>query len=712
MSIPLLVDEARPEDSVKHVARIGRRAMAQLNIRMGDVILIKGRKSASAIAWPSLGGDESRNIIRMSYLLRKSAGVAIGEQVLIEKVEKVNNGLEITLSMEGMRVEKIEQKFIDYVKNKFLNMPLMEGDFLSIPVFGGGSFVFQVIKTKPQGVVRIISDTRLQIVSEAVAERYAIPRVSYDDVGGLHDEIRRVREMVELPLRHPEVFQRLGIEPPKGILLYGPPGCGKTLLAKAVANEVTATFISIRGPEIMGKYYGESEERLRRVFKEARENAPSIIFIDEIDAIAPKRVEVQEVERRVVAQLLALMDGLKARGDVIVMAATNMPELIDPALRRPGRFDREIEIRVPNKDGRLEILQIHTRGIPLANDVDLEKIAEITYGYSGADLALLCKEAAMKVLQRNLPSIESLDQRVSTEVLEKLIITMNDFMEAYREITPTVMREVSVEVPVVHWDDVGGLEDVKRMLIESVVEPIKNPETFKELGIEPPKGILLYGPPGCGKTLLAKAIATESDANFISIRGPEVFSKWVGESERTIREVFRKARMASPAIVFLDEVESIAPSKIFDESGVSKRVVSQLLTEIDGLIPLQSVIVIGATNKPWEVDPDLLRPGRLEKSVYVPPPDEGSRLQILKIATRKMPLEEGVDLARISKITEGFSGADIQYLCKEAGMNAHRRGMKKIGNKDFEEALKYTFPSISDVQMYEEWRKKSKLHEL
>ncbi|MBO3832632.1 MAG: CDC48 family AAA ATPase [Candidatus Brockarchaeota archaeon] len=705
MSIPLTVVEARPEDSLKRVARIGRRAMAQLNIRMGDVILIKGRKSASAIAWPSLGEDGDRNVIRMDYLLRKSVGVAIGEQVLIEKVEKVSNGLEVTLSMEGMRAEKIEQKFIDYVKNKFLNMPLMEGDFLSIPIFGGGSFVFKVVKTRPQGVVRMIGDTRLQIVSETVAERYAIARVSYDDIGGLHDEVRRVREMVELPLRHPEVFQRLGIEPPKGILLYGPPGCGKTLLAKAVANEVNATFISISGPEIMGKYYGESEERLRQVFKEAQENAPSIIFIDEIDAIAPKRSEVQEVERRVVAQLLALMDGLKARGDIIVMAATNMPELIDPALRRPGRFDREIEIRVPNKDGRLEILQIHTRGVPLANDVDLEKIAEITYGYSGADLALLCKEAAMKVLRRNLPSIESLDEGVPTEVLEKLIVTPNDFMEAYREITPTVMREVSVEVPVVHWDDVGGLEDVKRMLIESIVEPIKHPEAFKELGIEPPKGILLYGPPGCGKTLLAKAIATESGANFISIRGPEVFSKWVGESEKTIREVFRKARMASPAIVFLDEIESIAPSEILDESGVSKRVVSQLLTEIDGLIPLQNVIVIGATNKPWEVDPSVLRPGRLEKSIYVPPPDEDSRLQILKIVTRKMPLEEDVDLMRISKITEGFSGADLQYLCKEAGMNAYRRRAKKVGNRDFEEALRYVFPSIGDVHMYEEWRK-------
>ncbi|MCR8473765.1 MAG: CDC48 family AAA ATPase [Thermoproteota archaeon] len=707
MSISLIVAEVRPEDARGRVVTISRRVMAQLDIRAGDVILIKGKKTSSAIAWPSANGDE--NIIRMNHLLRRSAEVAIGEQVFIEKVEKIDNAFEITLSMEGAQVDKMEQRFVDYVKSKFLNIPLMEGDFLSIPVFGGGFFIFRVIKTKPQGVVKITGDTRLQIVGEAVAERYAIPRVSYDDIGGLHDEIRRIREIAELPLRHPEVFQRLGIEPPKGILLYGPPGCGKTLLAKAVANEVNATFISISGPEIMGRYYGESEERLRQVFKEAQENAPSIIFIDEIDAIAPKRIEVQEVERRVVAQLLALMDGLKSRGDVIVIAATNMPDLIDPALRRPGRFDREIEIRVPNKKGRLEILKIHTRGTPLAPDVDLEKIAEITYGYSGADLALLCKEAAMKVLRRNLSSIESLDQRIPSEILEKLVVTMDDFIEAYKEITPTMMREISVEIPEVHWNDIGGLEDVKRLLIESIVEPLKYPERFKELGIEPPKGILLYGPPGCGKTLLARAIATESGANFISIRGPEVFSKWVGESEKTIREVFRKARIVSPSIVFLDEVESIAPSEqTLDESGVSKRVISQLLTEIDGLIPLQNVVVIGATNKPWEVNSDLLRPGRLEKSIYVPPPDEDSRLQILKIATRKTALEENVDLKKISKITEGFSGADIHYLCKEAGMSAYRRGAKRIGNEDFEEALKYVFPSISNVQIYEEWRRRNK----
>jgi transitional endoplasmic reticulum ATPase len=709
MMVTLIVAEARPEDVGKRIARIARRIMVQLDIKAGDVVLIKGKKISSAIAWPSVSEDENYDIIRMDHQMRKSTEAVIGEQVSVWKAEKINNAFEVILSMEGMRVEKVEQKFIEYAKNKFLNIPFMEGDFLSIPIFSGGSFVFRVIKTRPEGVVRIASETKLQIVSEAVAERYAIPRISYDDIGGLHEEIGKIREMVELPLRHPEVFRRLGVEPPKGILLYGPPGCGKTLLAKAVANEVNATFISISGPEIMGKYYGESEERLRQVFKEAQENIPSIIFIDEIDAIAPRRGEVQEVERRVVTQLLVLMDGLKKRGDVVVIGATNMLDLVDPALRRPGRFDREIEIGVPNKKGRLEILQIHTRGVPIANDVDLEKIAEITYGYSGADLALLCKEAAMKVLRRNLPNIESLNQKIPAEVLEKLVVTMKDFMEAYKEITPTMMREISVEVPEVYWDDVGGLEDVKETLMEWIIEPIKNPEEFKKLGVEPPKGILLYGPPGCGKTLLARAIATESGANFISIRGPEVFSKWVGESEKAIREIFRKARMVSPSIVFLDEVESFASfEQIFDESGVSKRVLSQLLIEIDGLIPLQNVVVIGATNRPWEVNSNLLRPGRLEKSIYVPPPDESSRVEIFKVATRKMLLEEDVDLTELAKLTENFSGADIQYLCKEAGMSAYRRKARKIGKKDFEYALKHIVPSIGDTQRYEKWMKARK----
>ncbi len=705
MEVWLNVAEARPEDVGRRVARISRRVMAQLNVRPGEVIEIKGRKASSAIAWPSTSADEGLNIIRMDSRMRRSAEVVIGERVLVRRVDKIENAFEATFSMEGMRVETVEQRFVDYVKSKFLNIPFMEGDFLSIPVFSG-SFVFQVIKTRPGGVVRMTSETRLRIVSEAAAGRYMVPKVSYDDIGGLHDEIRKIREIVELPLRHPEVFQKLGIDPPKGILLYGPPGCGKTLLAKAVANEVNATFFSISGPEIMGKYYGESEERLRQVFKEAQENAPSIIFIDEIDAIAPKRAEVQEVERRVVAQLLTLMDGLKARGNVIVIGATNMVDLIDPALRRPGRFDREIEIGIPNKEERLEILQVHVRGIPIASDVDLERIAEITHGYSGADLALLCKEAAMKVLRRSLPEIESLNQSIPAETLKKLVVTMNDFMEAYKEITPTLMREISVEVPKVHWDDIGGLEEVKKMLIESTVEPFKNPEEFKNLGIEPPKGILLYGPPGCGKTLLARAIATESGANFISIRGPEVFSKWVGESERAIREVFRKARTVSPSIVFLDEVDSLAPSeRILDESGVTKRVVSQLLTEIDGLIPIQNVVIIGATDRPWDVNPDLLRPGRLEMKIYVPPPDENARFEIFKIITRKMPLEDDVDLAVLAKRTEGFSGADIQYLCKEAGMNAYRRRAKKVRMSDFEEAIKRVSPSLSGVQAYEKWMK-------
>lgn len=691
----MLVAEARPRDVGRRIVRIGKKEMFQLDLSTGDVVEIVGKKTASALVWPGYSEDEGKKIIRMDGLIRRSAGVAIGDYVKIRRVDKVENASEVVFIPLGVRLSNVDEEFLNYVREKLIDTPLTEGDSIAIPFFGGQALGLTVVRVKPRGFVKVTSDTRLQVVSEEAAEKYAIPRVTYEDIGGLQEEIRRIREMVELPLRHPELFQRLGIEPPKGVLLHGPPGTGKTLLAKAVANESDATFFSINGPEIMSKFYGESEERLRRVFQEAQEKAPSIIFIDEIDAIAPKREEVGgEVERRVVAQLLALMDGLKARGDVIVIGATNVPNMIDPALRRPGRFDREIEIGVPDKQGRLEILQIHTRSMPSDKDVDLKKLAEMTHGYTGADLAALSREAAMKALRRYLPEIK-LDEKIPPLVLEKMVVNEEDFMNAFKEITPTAMREVYAEVPTVRWEEVGGLEEIKQRLREMVELPIKSQEKFEKLGITPPKAILLYGPPGCGKTLLARAVATESEANFISIKGPEVFSKWVGESEKAIREVFRKARLASPSIIFLDEADALAPRRGMSmaDSGVTERVVSQLLTEMDGLTPIERIVIIGATNRPELLDPAIMRPGRFEVVLYVPPPDEASRLQILKIHTKKMPLE-GVSLEEVAGKTEGYSGADLEALCREAGLNALRRDANKVAKDDFEKALQTVKPSL------------------
>jgi transitional endoplasmic reticulum ATPase len=703
--VQLRVGDARQRDVGRGIARIDQRTMQKLGISAGDVIEIVNKRTTSAIAWPAYSEDQNRDIIRIDGFTRKNSGVAINEYVVIRPA-KVKTALAITLAPVDMRLN-VDEDFTNFVKNRLMERTLVEGDTTLVMMLGH-AIPFTVSKTRPHGIIKVTTETRLTILNEPAPEGKGLPRTNYEDIGGLHTEIQRVREMVELPLRHPELFQRLGIEPPKGVLLHGPPGCGKTLLARAVANESEANFYSINGPEIMSKFYGESEARLREIFQQAQQNAPSIIFVDELDAIAPKREEVTgEVERRVVAQLLALMDGLSGRGNVIVIGATNRPGALDPALRRPGRFDREIEIGVPDKKGRYEVLQIHTRGMPLAEDVDLPKLSAMTHGYTGADLSALGRETAMKALRRYLPQINLEEERIPPSVLEKMEVKMDDFLGAYKEVTPTAMREVYIEVSTVHWDDAGGLDDVKQHLIEAVEWPIKTPEIFTKLGIRPPKGILLYGPPGCGKTLLARAVATESEANFISIKGPEVFSKWVGESEKAIREVFRKARMAAPAVVFLDEIDSLTPKRGMgmSDSGVSERVISQLLTEMDGITTLQDIVVIAATNRPDMVDSAVLRPGRFDRLIYVPEPDEKSRLQILKIYTKGMPISKDVDLTQLTIATKYYSGADIESLCREAAMHALRKNVNsaEVTMKDFQDALKEMGPSITPDM--EKWYK-------
>jgi len=703
--VQLRVGDARQRDVGRGIARIDQKAMQKLGISAGDVVEIVGKRTTSAIAWPAYSEDQNRDMIRIDGFTRKNAGMAINEYVLVRPA-KVKSALGITLAPVDMRLN-VDEDFTNFVKNRLMERTLVEGDTTLVMMLGH-AIPFTVTKTRPHGIVKVTTETRLTILNEPAPEGKGLPRTTYEDIGGLHEEIQRVREMVELPLRHPELFQRLGIEPPKGVLLHGPPGCGKTLLARAVANESEANFFSINGPEIMSKFYGESEARLREIFQQAQQNSPSIIFIDELDAIAPKREEVTgEVERRVVAQLLALMDGLSGRGNVIVIGATNRPSALDPALRRPGRFDREIEIGVPDKQGRHEIIQIHTRGMPLAEDVDLKKLGEMTHGYTGADVSALCRETAMKALRRYLPQINLEEERIPPSVLEKMEVKMEDFMNAYKEVTPTAMREVYIEVPTIHWDDIGGLEEVKQELKEAVEWPIKNPEIFKRLGINPPKGILLFGPPGCGKTLLARAVATESEANFITIKGPEVFSKWVGESEKAIREVFRKARMAAPSVIFFDEMDSLVPRRGmgFGDSGVSERVISQLLTEMDGIVALEDIVVIAATNRPDIVDPAVLRPGRFDRLIYVPEPDEKSKLQIFKIYTKNMPLAKDVSLPQLVAIAKSYSGADIEAFCREAAMHALRMDVnaKEVRMIDFQEATKSAGPSISPDM--EKWYK-------
>ncbi len=692
------VAELKPGETGRGVARLDPALMDVLDIKFGDIIQIDGNKKTVVKVLRGGPEDANRGIIRIDGATRRNAGVSIDERVSIKKVA-AKNAEKITFApTDQLRLQGGE----DFLRQNFEGRAISKGDTITLNVMGN-RIELVVTSFSPSGdAVIMCSTTQVKISDKPAADKGDVPKVSYDDIGGLGDAVRKIREMVELPLRHPELFKRLGVEAPKGVLLHGPPGTGKTMLAKAVAGETSSNFISIGGPEIVSKFYGESEGKLREIFKEAEENAPSIIFIDEIDSIAPKRDEVNgEEERRIVAQLLSLMDGLNSRGKVVVIGATNRPNSIDEALRRPGRFDREIEIGIPDRDGRLEILQIHTRGMPLDEDVDLKWLADKTHGYAGADISALTKEAAMAALRRVLPDVDLEAEEIPREVLNNILVTKDDFKDALKDMQPSTMREVLIEKPNVKWEDIGALEEAKQELKEAVEWPLKFGKVFDHMNAKPPKGILLYGPPGTGKTLLAKAVATESEANFIAVKGPEFLNKWVGESEKAVRETFRKARQASPCVIFMDEIDSIAPERgTGGDSNVTERVISQMLTEMDGLEGLNNVVVIAATNRPDIMDPALLRPGRFDKSIYIGPPDKESRKSIFGIHTGKRPMGEDVDLDDLAERTEGCTGADIAAICNEAVMNAVRRlvaGGKmpteeeiaacKVEAEDFDKAL-------------------------
>jgi len=711
--VSLRVAEAQSRDVGRGIARIDPKISSEIGFSAGDVVEIHGKKKTVAIYWPGYQEDYGKGIIRIDGYTRNNAGAGIDEKVDIKKVA-AKEAKKITIApTEPLRIMGGEE----YLKQILENRVISRGDLIPLGIMGRRINLIVTGFQPPAAAVIVVPSTQV-VLSEKPAKVLAteIPRITYEDIGGLTDEIRKVREMIELPLRYPELFERLGVEAPKGVLLHGPPGTGKTLLAKAVASETNANFSSISGPEIMSKFYGESEGRLREIFEQAQENAPSIIFIDEIDSIAPKREEVTgEVEKRVVSQLLALMDGLQSRGKVVVIGATNRPNALDPALRRPGRFDREIEIGVPNKAGRLQVLQIHTRGMPLADDVDLKRLANVTHGFVGADLEALTKEAALHALRKILPEIDFEADSVPVEILNKIIVNMSDFEESLREIEPSAMREVLVEVPNVKWTDIGGLAEVKEELQEAIEWPLKYPEIFAYMNTAPPKGVLLYGPPGTGKTMLAKAVANESEANFISIKGPEVLSKWVGESEKAIREVFKKARQAAPTIIFFDELDSITPVRGsgYGGSQVTERVISQILTELDGLEELKDVVVIGATNRIDIVDPALLRPGRFDRLLNVPVPDLDARKAILKIHLEKKPLAEDVKIDTLAEKTEGYTGADLaalanttsmlvikEHITKSKTLEKAKETLKdlKISMKYFEKTLEKMKPSSQRKQ--------------
>jgi len=717
----LEVSEAYSNDSGRGIARFDPDVLDELCLIPGDVVKIIGKRETVAKVWRLAGQDWNKGIIRMDGYLRKNAGVGIGDKVIVRKAE-AKDAEEVVLSPPPGTYIQFGGNAIDIIKGQLINKAAMGGDLLPVMIssvgmmgpgwmIGGKSVPLIVIDTKPSGAVLIVQNTKLKLSGNTVKGYGSVGEtgITYEDIGGLKEQIQKLRDMIELPMRHPEIFHALGIEPPKGVLLYGPPGTGKTLLAKAVANESGANFHYIAGPEIMNKYYGESEKQLRGIFEEAKKNAPSIIFIDELDSIASKREELTgEVERRVVAQLLSLLDGLEKRGQVVVMGATNRINAIDPALRRPGRFDREVEIGVPDREGRNEILKIHTRTMPLAENVELEDLSNQTHGFVGADILAFAREAAMKTLRRYLPEMNMEEEEIPSEILKKMKVTSEDFKEALKEIDPSALREVLIELPDMKWDDVGGLADAKREIKEIVELPLENPEVFTIMGIKPLKNVFLYGPPGTGKTLIAKAVASESGANFICVKGPQLLSKWVGESERAVREVFRKARQVAPCVIFFDEIDSIAPMRGMGmDNRVSERVVNQLLTELDGMEKMEKVVVMAATNMPHLVDPALLRPGRFDRSILLNIPDKKERLEIFKIHTRMMPLSEDVDLKELAEFTENYVGADIEAICREAAILAIRDVLsngedineKEVEKRHFLGALEKLRPSVDENTM-------------
>jgi len=688
--LQMRIGESKQRDVGKKRARIGPEAMDYLHVAPGDIIEIKGKRTSSAVVWPANEDEKNPDCVNIDGQTRKNVGLTLDDIVEVQKVE-VKTAKTVVL-MPINDVVTIDKEFTDFVKNRLKGLPLTSGDEISVMILGN-SMDFKISKISPKRVVKIDRLSNLKILSEAATDKKN--RITYEEIGGLGVEITAMREIVELPLRHPELFARLGVEPHSGVLLYGPPGCGKTLLAKVIASESDANMYLINGPEIMNKYYGETEARLREIFKEAKDNSPSIIFIDEIDAIAPKREEAYgDVEKRVVAQLLALMDGLTERGNVIVLGASNRPDSIDPALRRPGRFDREMEISVPNSDGRLEILHIHTRGMPLSDDIDLKNLASELHGYTGADIKSLCRESAIKAIRRYLPEIDLENERIPSKMLQSMEIKSRDFYDAMHDVVPTAMREFYVERAKVWWKDVGGLDYAKKTLEDNMITSVNDPSKFTKMGIKPPKGVLLYGPPGCGKTILARALAAECGANMILVRGPEILSKWVGESEKAIREIFRKAKTSAPCIIIFDELDSLAKSRTSEEGNRGETILSQMLTEMEEG-GTSRIIIVGITNRPDLIDNSMLRTGRLDIVLFIQPPDEKGRLEIIKILTEKMPLTSDVDLDEIAVSTQNYTGADLASLCREAVVNAMQNNSKKINSNDFALALKKVKPSIT-----------------